>query len=127
MTKAGAAAPLLAVAQAAGHARPVAAGASDGEAGGVIALQDRLRFELQPLLRGVQLLANSLRVLRVVREVAGVSPGFNAELRTFCPDWSDPLAGAGNVSPDAVLADLAHVAAELGQDLAGIDAEGGAA
>lgn len=96
-------------------------------AGSADEVQDRLRYELQPLLQALERLTNSIRVLRAVEMTADMSPDFRAELRRRCPGWASPLLSGAGGPPDAVVHDLASLAASLCRELSDLDSEGGAA
>lgn len=74
---------------------------------------ERVQFELYPVLAGLSLLTNAVRVLRAVSDHAKQSQSLHADLRDACPSWSDPLCMGGDRSAEAVVSDLARYAADL--------------
>lgn len=90
-------------------------------------LHDRVSMELQPVLAGLAMLTNAVRVLKAFRDATTASPELGQALATACPTWCDPMAHAGELSAESVVCELARYAAELGAHLCTADAEGGAA
>ena len=88
---------------------------------------DRVRFELHPVLAGLSLLTNSVRVLRAVDAHATLSGSFADALKDACPSWADPFAHGGEASAEAVVSDLARYAADLCTEILVMDMNGGAA
>lgn len=88
---------------------------------------DRVRFELHPVLAGLSLLTNSVRVLQAVSDHAVLSRTFADALTDACPSWSDPFAHGGDASAESVVSDLARYAADLCAEILVMDMNGGAA
>ena len=88
---------------------------------------DRVRFELHPVLAGLSLLTNSVRVLRAVSDHASLSESFADALTEACSTWFDPFVHSGEASAEAVVSDLARYAADLCAEILVMDLNGGAA
>lgn len=88
---------------------------------------DRVRYELHPVLAGLGLLTNSVRVLRAVDAYATLSGPFADALKDACPSWADPFAHGGEASAEAVVSDLARYAADLCAEILVLDRNCGAA
>lgn len=88
---------------------------------------DRVRYELHPVLAGLNLLTNSVRVLRAVDAYAKLSGSFADALKDACPSWADPFVDGGEASAEAVVSDLARYAADLCAEILVMDMNGGAA
>ena len=88
---------------------------------------DRVRFELHPVLAGLSLLANTVRVLRAVSDHASLSESFSDALTDACSTWCDPFDHSGEASAEAVVSDLARYAADLCAEILVMDLNGGAA
>ena len=91
------------------------------------ACADRVRYELHPVLAGLSLLTNSVRVLRAVDDYATLSGSFADALNDACPDWADPFVHGGEASAEAVVSDLARYAADLCAEILVMNMNGGAA
>ena len=88
---------------------------------------DRVRYELHPVLAGLSLLTNLVRVLRAVDDYATLSGSFADALKDACPSWADPFAHGGEASAESVVSDLARYAADLCAEILVMDMNGGAA
>ena len=91
------------------------------------ACADRVRYELHPVLAGLSLLTNSVRVLRAVDANAALFGSFADALKDACPAWADPFVHGGDASAEAVVSDLARYAADLCAEILVMDMNGGAA
>ena len=87
---------------------------------------DRVRYELHPVLAGLSLLTNSVRVLQAVSDHASLSVSFADALSDACPTWADPFAHGGELSAESVVSDLARYAADLCAEIVVTDQNGGA-
>ena len=96
-----------------------------GPLGPKATLHDRVSMELQPVLAGLAMLTNAVRVLKAFRDATTVSPELHQVLATACPTWCDPLAHAGELSADSVVCELARYAGELCTHLCVADAQSG--
>lgn len=74
---------------------------------------DRVQFELAPVLTGLAMLTNTVRVLQALSDHASLSESFYSALTEACPTWCDPMAHGDDASMEAVVADLARYAADL--------------
>lgn len=90
-------------------------------------LSGRMQCELLPVLQGLEMLSNAVRVLHCLEDAAQADAGLNAMLSRACPDWGDPLANGGDGSATAVVSGLARFAASLGRELSDMADDGGAA
>ena len=128
-TRSGAAAPTLPAALAASPQSPTTTTppAGTGLLRPAQECGDRVRFELHPVLAGLSLLTNSVRVLQAVSDHAVLSKTFADALTDACPSWSDPFAHGGDASAESVVSDLARYAADLCAEILVMDMNGGAA
>ena len=88
---------------------------------------DRLLMELRPVLSGLAMLTNAVRVLEELQDSASLSPAQHEHISAGCPTWCDPICHGGDNSAASVVCELARYADQLCGDLIAEDQNGGAA
>ena len=86
-------------------------------------LEYRLAYQLGPILRAIELLADSQRVIHDLEEAArGLATddgesSFEAGLSKACASWRNPIRDNPTEGGFSVLQDLARVATEIGGEI----------